>query len=817
MNLLVEEGSLIKYPVARICIMWFKVIPLVLLLLVPCCVIFAGEPDRAVLQPIDAGVLATFKTHCYTCHSGSSEKPGGNFKLDQLTSNFEDRSNRDAWQLVFKKIKSGEMPPKERNKLTEKEALSVFDWINFNARVADVQRLKEGRVVLRRLNNIEYENTMRDLLGVPVELRGMLPQDGSSNGFDNIGEALHTSSFLMDKYLEGADKGLKIAIANLPQPPIFKKQYSLREMHPVKSTTEKVFRHHDDGTVICFSSSAWQAVTLSSFYPADRGKYKFRVSTSGFQSQGKPVVFRIDAGVMGMTGNNNLVGYFDAPSDKPTILEFTQELEPRGTIRILPYGLASAQAVHKVGADSYEGPGLAVHWVEVEGPLYDSWPPPSHRRILGDLPAKPSPIYNLSKRVEVTSNDPENDAARILRDFARKAFRRSVSDKDVLPYLVLVKARLAEKYSFEQAVRVGLMAIMVSKDFLFLQEKPGKLDDFAIASRLSYFLWSTMPDDELFELAQQKKLSDPKVLHDQVDRMLKSPKASSFTENFVGQWLNLREIDATIPSHIIYPHYDDMLKASMLRETYLFFNEVLKNDLSITNFVSSDFSMLNGRLARHYNIPGVDGWEFRKVMLPKDSHRGGLLTMASVLKVTANGTYTSPILRGTWVLERILGTPPPRPPEGIAAVEPDIRGATTIREQLAKHRSTGSCASCHARIDPPGFALESFDVIGGWREHYVLDGRPANFRKGRKVDPADVLADGRAFKDIDELKALLLADKDQIARALAERLVIYATGSIPQPTDQPGIEAIVAKIRKGNYGLKSLVHEITSSDFFLNK
>ena len=326
-----------------------------------------------------------------------------------------------------------------------------------------------------------------------------------------------------------------------------------------------------------------------------------------------------------------------------------------------------------------------------------------------------------------------------------------------------------------------------------------------------------MPDDELFDLAEQKKLSDPKILYDQVERMLSSPKASSFTENFAGQWLNLREIDATIPSSIIYPHYDDMLKASMLRETYLFFDEVLKNNLSITNFVASDFTMLNGRLAKHYNIPDVNGWEFRKVILPKDSHRGGLLTMASVLKVTANGTYTSPILRGTWVLERILGTPPPRPPEGIAAVEPDIRGAITIREQLAKHRSIESCASCHSKIDPPGFALESFDVIGGWREHYVLDGRPANFRKGRKIDPADVLSDGRAFKDIYELKTLLLDDKDQIARSLTERLIIYATGSIPQPTDQPGIEAIVAKIRKNKYGFKSLVHEITSSDFFLNK
>jgi len=269
-----------------------------------------------------------------------------------------------------------------------------------------------------------------------------------------------------------------------------------------------------------------------------------------------------------------------------------------------------------------------------------------------------------------------------------------------------------------------------------------------------------------------------------------------------------------------------MLKASMLRETYLFFEEVLKNDLSLTNFVHSDFTMLNGRLAKHYGIPGVDGWEFRKVALPKDSHRGGVLTMASVLKVTANGTYTSPVLRGAWVLERILGTPPPRPPDGIPAVEPDIRGATTIREQLAKHRQVATCASCHAKIDPPGFALESFDVIGGWRDYYrttgngkavTIDGRKMHYREGRKVDPGDVMPDGQPFRDIDEFKQLLLRDKDQIARALTTKLMTYATGAATQLADQPEIDAIVRSIRGRDYGLRTLVHEIVQSKMFQNK
>jgi uncharacterized protein DUF1592/uncharacterized protein DUF1588/uncharacterized protein DUF1587/uncharacterized protein DUF1585/uncharacterized protein DUF1595 len=699
----------------------------------------------------------------------------------------------------------------------------------------------DGRAVLRRLNRVEYENTVRDLLGIDVDLKDVLPMDGAAAGFDNVGEALHTSSFLMEKYLEAAEKALNLAIANGPQPPLVKKRYSLKDQHQVKSTTESVFRRLDDDTVVMFSSSAWQAVILYQFYPPDRGKYRFRMAASGFQSAGKPVTYRVDAGLMGMAGTTHLVNYYDAPADKPTVVEFEEFLEARATIRIHPHGLASAQAVHKIGADKYDGPGLAVQWIEVEGPLHGTWPPESHRRLFGDLPQKSVPTFNNGKRVEVVSNDPEKDAVRILRNFARRALRRTVTDEDVKPYLALVKGRLDQKYSFEQAVRVGLMGIMVSPDFLFLREKSGKLGEFALASRLSYFFWSTMPDDELLSLAEQGKLGQSATLRAQVERMLKDPKAAALTENFVGQWLGLRDIDATMPSHILYPEYDDLLRASMLKETYLFFDELLRNDLSLTNFVHSDFAMLNGRLAKHYGIklPETKGvrrgvsptWEsplfaFRKVALPKDSHRGGILTMASVLKVTANGTYTSPILRGAWVLDRILGTPPPRPPEGVAAVEPDIRGATTIRQQLAKHRQVESCAACHAKIDPPGFALESFDVIGGWRDYYrtsgngkevKIDGRRMPYLQGPKVDPADTLNDGRKFRDIDEFKQLLLKEKDQLARALTTRMVTYATGAAPQRSDRPAVEAIVAKIRERDYGLRTLVQEVVQSKLFREK
>jgi hypothetical protein len=503
------------------------------------------------------------------------------------------------------------------------------------------------------------------------------------------------------------------------------------------------------------------------------------------------------------------------------VIEFTEQLEPENRIRILATGLpALPPAVEKIGADKYTGPGLVIQWVDVEGPILESWPPPSHKAIFGDLKqTRVSP-----ERYEVVSEQPLVDAERILRDFARRAFRRNVTDADIQPFLARVKSKLDQKYTFEQAMRVGLKGILVSPDFLFLREKGPKLDDFALASRLSYFLWSSMPDEILLKLAAANKLHEPKVLREQVERLLSDPKAKSFNTNFTGQWLSLRAIDATLPDRTLYPEYDDILKTAMLKETSLFFDEVLKNDLPLTSFVSSDFTFLNARLAKHYGIPGVEGMEMRKVALPPDSHRGGVLTMGSVLKVTANGTTTSPIIRGAWVLDRILGTPPAKPPPDVEAIEPDIRGATTIREQLAKHRDVESCASCHKKIDPPGFALENFDVIGGWREHYRAltnggekDAQGRRVRPGPAVDPADALPDERRFQNIDEYKKLILEDKDQLARNLAEKLLAYGTGAIPAKTDAPQIEAIVTRLRDKNYGFKSLIHEVVQSALFQSK
>jgi len=788
-------------------------------------VVAAPAVPAETKQVFDEQIQPLFARHCQSCHSG--EKPKGRFAVAKLNADFATSAHRQPWHAVLAQLEAGAMPPEEKPQPSEQESRLLRTWIAQQLTAGEAaERAASGRVVLRRLNRVEYENTIRDLLGIQVALRDQLPQDGAANGFDNAGAALHTSSFLMERYLEAADTALSHAISNKPKAPASATtRYSLTKSHPVTTTTEKVYRIEED-TLVCFCSSAWHQVGVSRFYPQEGGYYRFRLSVSAVQSPGKPVTFRIVSGGGRLNGKDGLVGYFDAREGEPQFIEFTRFMEPRTTIALLPYGLAGAQGVNKVGADAWEGPGLAVQYVDVEGPLNESWPPESHRRLLGDLERKNAPIYNFRERVEVVSSDPLVDAERILRNFARRAFRRTVSSDDVAPFVEIVKARLAADYTFEQALRAAFKGVLISPEFLFLREPPGKLDDFALASRLSYFLWSTMPDDELFTLAEQGQLSDKQVLREQVERMLKHAKAAAFTENFVGQWLALREIDATEPSHLLYPEFDHMLKVAMIRETELFFDELLKNDLSLANFVASDFSMLNGRLAKHYGVPNVDGWEFQKVSLPPETHRGGVLTMASVLKVTANGTTTSPVMRGAWVLDRILGTPPSPPPDDVPAIDPDIRGATTIREQLAKHRSVEACAVCHKQIDPPGFALESFDCIGGWRDEYrvtgagrsvTVDGRRMSYHIGKPVDPSYEMPDGQKFANVDEFKQILLKDKDQLARALATKLLTYATGAMPTPVDRADVERVVAAVRGKNYGLRSLVHEVVQSEVFLKK
>jgi hypothetical protein len=502
-----------------------------------------------------------------------------------------------------------------------------------------------------------------------------------------------------------------------------------------------------------------------------------------------------------------VVGFY-AVGSEPRTHEIVHRLVPGDQIKITPYRLGTR--ILYPSPELYPGPGIAIQGLEIEGPLAEEWPPESHRRLFGEL--------DLERGTRA-------DAERVLAAFAPRAFRRPVDAAEIAPYLELTERSLEAGLGFAEAIRVALQAMLCSPEFLFVGERglgPGApLSGHALASRLSYFLWSSMPDDRLFAEAGAGRLRDPAVLAREVERMLADPRASAFTSNFTGQWLDLRLIDFTTPDEDLYPEFDELLHVSMVEETELFFQEILDHDLSLLNFVDSGFSILNGRLAEHYGIEGVVGLDFRRVSLPGSSHRGGVLTHASVLRVTANGTNTSPVLRGAWVLDSILGQPSPPPPPGVGMVEPDTRGATTIREQLDLHRNVPSCATCHKRIDPPGLALESFDVIGGWRERYRsmmgtgeavdarIQRRRVRYKLGREVDPSGVTADGARFDDIDEFKWLLLRERDQVARNLTQKLFIYANGRELGFADRETIEGILERVRDREYGLRTLVHEIT--------
>jgi Protein of unknown function (DUF1592)/Protein of unknown function (DUF1588)/Protein of unknown function (DUF1585)/Protein of unknown function (DUF1595) len=433
---------------------------------------------------------------------------------------------------------------------------------------------------------------------------------------------------------------------------------------------------------------------------------------------------------------------------------------------------------------------------------------------------------------EVKSESPRQDAERRLRSFLKKAYRRPFVEADVQRFLALFDDQMKQGHGFTRSMLSMYTAVLSSPGFVFLEANPGKLDDYALATRLSLFLWNSVPDDELRALADRGELSKPDVLRAQTERMLNHPKSRRFVEAFNDYWLDLRKIDDTAPSTTLYNDYemDDALKLAAIEETRLFVAELLRADLPARNIVDSDFTFLNERLADHYQIKGVSGVNFHKVKLPPDSLRGGLMTQAAVLTVTANGTTTSPVLRGHWITERILGLETPPPPPTVKAVEPDIRGAVTIRQQLEKHRADASCASCHSKMDPPGFALESFDVMGGYRGRYRavsekvppvrgfgLNGQAFAFHYALPVDSAGALPDGRPFKEVRELKRLLVKEERPIARNLARQLTIFATGAPVRFSDREEIERILDAAKASRYGVRSIVHAIVQSDLFRNK
>ncbi|MEZ6055504.1 MAG: DUF1592 domain-containing protein [Planctomycetaceae bacterium] len=555
--------------------------------------------------------------------------------------------------------------------------------------------------------------------------------------------------------------------------------------------------------------------------------YRLTIEAKAIQTD-RPIIMQVEGGVTGRIPGHSS-GFFEVPPEKVTTIELIDRaVESSDTFA---FRLVGGFPWWSVNADEYAGAGLWLGNITIEGPL-EEWPRPSRVKLLGGIDLKTGTI-----------EDVQNILTRILP----RAFRHPHSPESVTPYVALAQQALADGESFELALRRALKGVLCAPEFLFLEEpivavkdqaankeaghetKSPVIEDFALASRLSYFLWSSLPDEELLDLASRDELHHPETLRIQVERMLNDPRSDRFVVSFTNQWLRLKDIDFTVPNEQLYPEYDQLLRQSMLKETRAFFREILDNNHSIQTFLDSEFAMLNRPLAEFYGIQGVTGLEMQRTRLPPNSLRGGVLSQASVLKVSADGTRTSPVLRGAWVLKYLYGTPSPPPPSSVAAVEPDIRGATTIREQLAKHRSHASCNRCHTKIDPPGFALECFDVIGGEREWYrVAHGgghvdKPLHpespkhhvqYQKGHAVDMSGHMPNGRPFADVREYKRLLLEDSTAMPNALTRLLLAYSLGRHLGFSDRTEVNRIVTAVQSEDYGLRSIIREVVLSPTF---
>ena len=740
-----------------------------------------------------------FEQSCVDCHDGETKKGG----LDLTKIDASMAGQTDLWTRIYDRVRDGEMPPKNRKARPGPEDVKSFlKWVE--PRLVDADRFQR-EVALRRLNRVEYGNTIRDLLGVEFDFSKILPEDQKAGGFDNNGRALAVSADQMEAYLKAASlavtKVLMPGEKPVPQKVVADPAPELLGFITKYPTSSYAIV---DGMAAAFKTerSDYSQIASREHGTKKAGRYRFKFQAKALNTVDDLVfMIRTNTGLNVAAGN---LGYFEVG---PELKDFEIETEMAAYSPLQFFALGLPASVEKAANPKY--PGIAFGKVEMTGPLADTWPPECHTRLLGGL--------DLAKATV-------QDARAVLEKFMPRAFRRPVEAAELDRYAGIVSRQLAEGRGFPESLRTALLAVLCSPNFLYLREDvtPGgsRVSDTEFASRLSYFLWSSMPDAELLKLAGEGRLREPQMLRAQVERLLKSPEAAQFVENFTGQWLHLREITATTPDAKTFPDFDELLQVSMVREGEGFFREILDKDLPVSNFLNSDFAMLNGRLAQHYGIDGVKGMTLRSVKLPEGSVRGGVLTQAGVLKVTANGSYTSPVVRGAWVLDNILGKPSPPPPPNINGIEPDIRGATTMRQQLEKHRDDPSCAACHQYIDPPGFALESFDPTGALRTKYVrFEVTNAEKGKGNLIEGADVdatgnLADGRIFAGIAEFKKLLMTSQDDFERCLTKKLLTYGLGRDLGFSDREAVAAIDKQAASGGHGLRTLIHIIAASETF---
>jgi hypothetical protein len=806
--------------------------------------------------------------YCVECHGPDEQK--GKLRLDTLGNDFSDPRTAELWGEVVNTVNSHEMPPEDKPQPQPDAAGEFADWLAAELGRAEIAG-RASRVILRRMNRAEYNNTIRDLTGVDFQPAEGFPEDASAGGFDNIGQALSLSPLQIELYYDAARTVLDRALVEATEaPPTIRWRFEPEEdasggdRTRVERDGNRIIVNKGineiEGGHIVMRQPAWNRnLNIRNFQLPDEGEYiiRFRASaripnreavvtsaqnlllarkserdaekpensryhqeeyerqlehftTSPIYDYGPPRV-RLTR-TLGGTPETVDEMDVDAPSSEPAVYEIrTRFTTADAGITFDPaYEIPRHLENHTLlDKTTFARPELLIDWVEIEGPIHPTWPPASHSLIMG------GPMEGS-----------ESTRARdILERFMTRAYRRPVAASEIDARLALFTRLREEKPSFIEAIKPPLAAVLASPHFLFLvepaaaDEMPRPLDPYELASRLSYFLWSSMPDELLFEAAQTGRLLKREVLLAEVDRMLSDPKSRAFVQNFAGQWLGIRKVGSNPPAPNLYPEYDRHLETSIVRETEAFFAEILDHDLDTLHFLRSDFVTINERLARFYGIPGVKGDHMRRVAVPDGVQRGGLVTQASIHTITSNGTRTSPVLRGVWVLKTLLGTDPGLPVANAGEIANQVPGIdkATVRQRLEIHREAPACARCHNKIDPLGLSLENFNAAGQWREQEGHGYQGRIQKNDPVIDASAKMPDGTTFVGVRGLQEQLLQQEDKFLTALSTQLHTYALGREMGFADRPAIATSVNSMKSEGRTLRALVRHIVSSPAFTTK
>ena len=789
----------------------------------------AGLAAAGPASAFETDVWPLLESGCMACHSDTVLST---LDLTAIGHDLTDPAVFRLWERLYDRVDRGEMPPPPMPPPDPAVAKAALDALGTALVEASVAARGPQRTSLRRLTRLEYQYTIADLLRIDEEharaLAESLPAEADSAGFDTVAANQSISALHVRGYLDAADRALDLALDLGPEPEVsnFRVEYAksryLGYLHEGDFLGSGVTLPLGDAVVTFFdTTSTYMFHTDTEGYAVPRaGRYRVTVEAWPYQAT-SPVTLTLFKGTEGVAASatlTDLIGSFDLVGAEARTVEVTTFLRPGDVVSpsVADVAVPPGPYVNYYAPDKnvrdYAGEGIAIRSLAVEGPLYDAWPPRSARELLG-LPIVDGEV--------VLGGVPYGHIVDIVARFATRAFRRPLEQGEAEAWAQLARPALDRGESFLDALRVPLRAVLSAPSFLF---HAGTRDDFALATRLSYFLWRSMPDDELFAVARDGRLSDPEVMAAQVERMLADPRSERFVRDFAGQAFRLYEMQATTPDAGLYPEFDERLAQAMVAETELFLADLVAEDLDVRTLLDADFTFVNRRLAEHYGIEGVEGQYMRRVTLPEDSVRGGLLAQAAVHKVTANGTTTSPVPRGNFVLANLLGQPAPPPPPNVAGLEPDTRGTTTIRDQLNAHRENPMCASCHVAIDPPGFALESFDPIGGFRARYRASGEeievngetyPGPYREGPPVDASGVTPDGHAFAGFEAYRDYLVKHRlDQVARHLVSQLLVLGTGAEMTFADRTARDRIIERVAERGFGMRSMIHEVARSDLF---